>query len=228
MPFIAFPPETLRFLADLRSSNSHEWFRAHRREYDTYCLEPAKAFVLEAGRVIQAFVSDIRAEPRVLGSIFRIKHDNRYKRHDRPYKDHLDFWFWEGERKRAVSGLFVRISPDFVGIGAGCHRFDPERLRRFRSAVVDRDSGPLLDRIVQEIEVLRYPVGGLHYKRLPKGVPAGPRPSRFLRFNALYVHVDEPASLAVDPALLPACKRHWRALAPLHRWITRYVQSPET
>jgi uncharacterized protein (DUF2461 family) len=59
----------------------------------------------------------------VLGSILRIHRDTRFSRDPSPYKDHLDFWFWEGER-RAVSGFFARLTPEHLGVGASCHGLD--------------------------------------------------------------------------------------------------------
>ena len=67
----------------------------------------------------------IATEARVNGSIFRINRDTRFSKDKTPYKDHLDFWFWEGQRKTALSGLFLRIAPAAVTVGAGAHGFDP-------------------------------------------------------------------------------------------------------
>jgi uncharacterized protein (TIGR02453 family) len=220
-----FPDETLAFLRAVRANNDREWFHAHRRDYEQFYVEPAKAFVEEVGRKLRSFIPRICAEPRILGSIFRINRDVRHAQQDRPYKDHIDFWFWEGERARAVSGFFTRLSPDFVGIGAGCHGFDKERLPVFRESVADPASGRALARAAAEIEEQGYKLSGQGYKRFPKGYPTDGPASRFLLFKALYVHVDEPVRTAVeDGAMIETCVRHWRALAPLHRWITRSVQ----
>jgi uncharacterized protein (DUF2461 family) len=75
----------------------------------------------------------------VLGSIFRINRDTRFSKDKRPYKDHLDFWFWEGDRKAASSGLFARVSPDGVIVGAGALL---ERWRAF---------APLHRRVVRQV-----------------------------------------------------------------------------
>ena len=222
MSFLRFPDETLHFVRELRANNNREWFHAHSKDYENFYVAPAKEFVEEAGRQIRSFIPDIRAEPKILGSIFRINRDSRYAKQGKPYKDHLDFWFWEGERKEAVSGLFVRIAPEFVGIGAGCHGFDKERLEIFREAVANPRLGELLVEEVTAIENAGYVVQGYAYKRLPS--VQGPE-ARFLHFKALYVHTDEPAQIATQNGkLMAACVRHWRALGGLHRWLTSFVQ----
>ncbi|HZC99928.1 MAG TPA: DUF2461 domain-containing protein [Actinomycetes bacterium] len=226
--FNGFPPETLRFLQELQVNNRKDWFEAHRADYERFWLAPAQAFVVAAGEVLAELAPDIRAEPRVLGSIFRINRDTRFSRNPRPYKDHLDFWFWEGERRRAVSGFFVRLTPEFVAIGAGCHGIDPERLARFRQAVVDRSSGAELAGIAARLEAAGYQLGGAVLKRPPAGFASGGPAGRFLLHKALFVHHDEPIDQRVhSDAILEGCGRHWRALAPLHRWLTDNVQTSE-
>ena len=68
--------------------------------------------------------------------------DTRFSKDKTPYKDHLDFWFWEGERRRALSGFYMRITPTQLGIGVGAHGFDTEGLAAFRAAVIDTKAGP--------------------------------------------------------------------------------------
>ena len=226
-PAFAFPPDTVAFLEDLRSDNDKRWFEANRHRYRASYVEAAKAFVEAAAPVLAGIVPGIRAEPRVLGSIFRINRDTRFSADKRPYKDHLDFWFWHGERRAAVSGLFVRISPDAVGVGAGSHGFDRIAVGRFRAAVVDDAVRAELAGTVDRIEQAGYRIDGQTYKRVPTGYQPGADGSaaRLLRHSALFVHHDEPADLALDAdRLLPTLDRHWTMLAPLHRWLVTYVQ----
>jgi uncharacterized protein (TIGR02453 family) len=225
--FAGFPPETIRFLRELRVKNRKDWFDAHRSDYEAFWLTPAKAFVVAAGQQLTELAPGIRAEPRVLGSIFRINRDTRFTRDAGPYKDHLDFWFWEGERRHAVSGFFARLTPELFGVGAGCHGLDPEQLTRFRQAVADPSSGADLAGIAQRLKMAGYQLGGATLKRPPAGFADGGGPAaRFLLHKALFVHHDEPADERVhDDAVLAICMRHWSALAPLHRWLTDNVQA---
>jgi uncharacterized protein (TIGR02453 family) len=223
--FDGFPPETIGFLREVRANNHRDWFDAHRGDYEALWVTPAKAFVVAAGQQLAELVPGIRAEPRVLGSIFRINRDTRFARDAGPYKDHLDFWFWEGERRRAVSGFFARLTPELLGVGAGCHGLDPERLTRFRQAVADPSTGAELAGIAQRLEAAGYQLSGATLKRPPAGFPGGGPAGRFLLHKALFVHHDEPADERVQTeAVLATCMRHWSALAPLHRWLTGNVQ----
>ena len=225
--FGGFPPETIRFLRELRLNNRKEWLDAHRSDYEAFWVAPARAFVVAAGQGLAELAPGIRAEPRVMGSIFRITRDTRFTRDAGPYKDHIDFWFWEGERRRAVSGFFARLTPDFLGVGAGAHGLDPERLTRFRQAVADPSSGADLAGIAQRVEAAGYELGGAALKRPPAGFADSGPAGRFLLHKALFVHCEEPADERVHAdAVLTTCMRHWSALAPLHRWLTDNVQAP--
>src|SRR5689334_19383589 len=110
MAFAGFAPEALRFLADLRAHNEREWFHAHRAQYDSLLLEPSRDFVEAMGEELAPFAPDVNADPRVGGSIFRIARDTRFSKDKRPYKDHLDLWFWQGAGKsRERPGFWFRL-----------------------------------------------------------------------------------------------------------------------
>jgi uncharacterized protein (DUF2461 family) len=165
--------------------------------------------VLAAGERLRPIAPTIRAEPRILDSIFRINRDARFTKDKRPDKDHLDFWFWEGGRKTAVSGFFARVSLDFVGIGAGGHGFSQEQLIAFRRALGDPAIASELGQVAAGLSKAGYTLSG----------EVSPR-SRFL-----YVHLDEPAEEASRATLVNTCERHWRALSALHRWLVDHVQA---
>src|SRR5262249_21978378 len=97
--FAGFQYELLEFLAGLRAHNDRTWFQAHREEYESLLLEPARDFVEAMGEELARFAPDVNADPRVGGSIFRIARDTRFSKDKRPYKDHLDLWFWQGAGK---------------------------------------------------------------------------------------------------------------------------------
>ncbi|SLM49942.1 conserved protein of unknown function [Nitrospira japonica] len=224
MASVRFPDDTLAFLHELKDNNTREWFSAHVQDYQQCCVEPAKAFVIAAGRELRELIPGIHAEPSIMGSIFRMNRDARYAK-ETPYKTHLDFWFWEGERNQAVSGMFARVAPDFLGIGAGCHGFGKERLPMFRRAVADPRQGARLAEVARTAAEKGYVLKGKAYKRYPRDFRTDGLAAEFLLYGALYVHVDEPVRLVTrNGAMLEACVRHWRELAALHEWITEFVQ----
>lgn len=222
----AFTPQTQTFLRDLSAHNDREWFTAHRAQYQAAYVEAAKAFVVAAAPELERIAPGVRAEPRVLGSIFRINRDTRFSPDKRPYKEHLDLWFWEGERRTAPSGFSLRVTPDMVAIGAGANHLSREGVDRYRAAVCDAQAGAELVEIVSELETKGWDLGEPRLKRLPRGwVAVDPDAEPLLRRDSLFLARREPAELAVDAErLMPTCVEVWTRLAPLHRWLVAHVR----
>jgi uncharacterized protein (TIGR02453 family) len=224
MSAFRFPAETVKFLTDLRAHNDRAWFDANRARYESGYIEPAKAFVEVIGPELDDLVPNIHAEPWVRGSIFRINRDIRFSSDKRPYKDHLDFWFWEGDRKTAVSGLFLRVWPDGVVVGAGAHGFDKHRLGAYRDAVADAITGRELVGIVRDLAASGHEVGGETYRRLPRGYEADGMTERLLRHSALFVHAELPPKTATSTRFIDTVLGKWRRFSPLHSWLVANLQ----
>lgn len=224
--FAGFPPETRSFLRSLGEHNEKAWFDGHREDYERWWLAPARAFVEAIGPELASLEPELTAEPRVNGSIMRINRDVRFSADKRPYKDHLDFWFWEGPRRRdAVSGVFARLTADTFSAGVGAHHFDPERLREYRQAVVDPSRGASLAGAVAAVEKAGLEVLGERYSKPPAGFRADGDAARLLRFGALWT-VEEASADAVaeSPDVVDFCLTHWRAALPIHRWLVDTLQ----
>ncbi|HVY37491.1 MAG TPA: DUF2461 domain-containing protein [Polyangia bacterium] len=221
MTFPGFPKQTVRFVAGLRDNNDRAWFEAHRADYQQALLNPAVAFIQALAPRLRKIDPDIQVEPRVNGSILRINRDIRFAKDKSPYKDHLDLWFWTGERKGwESSGFFFRLSCDRLLLGAGMHQFTAVALPRYRAAVRDARRGAALTALVSRLRRAGYQVGTEAYKRLPPGVPADHPRAALLRHGGLHASWQGrlPRELGTA-AFVPFAARHFAALAPLHRWL---------
>jgi len=219
--FGGFGTETLRFLRDLTKDNSKAWFDENRPRYEAHYLEPAKDFICALEEPLRELWPKLHVEPRVNGSIFRINRDVRFSKDKTPYKNHLDLWFWEGERKTALSGLFFRLTGDQLYIGAGAHHFSREVLPSYRNAVVNPRQGAALLKVEKQLKDAGLTLDGEHYVKLPRGFDAqGSEIDRLLKFNSLIAcHViDHPPSLGA-PQFLDYCLDKWRQVLPVHKWL---------
>ena len=222
--FTGFPREGFAFLADLATDNTRAFFDAHREIYESALLEPAKGFVIALGEQLQARVAPgIRAEPRVNGSILRITRDTRFTTDKRPYKDHLDIWFWEGDApSRERPGLSVRLRPATVVLSAGIHRLEPATLAAYRAAVDDDRSGEALEVAIEDARMLRgVKLGGLAYKRVTRGFDADHPRAELLRHGALYVSGEWKLPRAASgPGFVGWVADRLEQMAPVERWLT--------
>jgi uncharacterized protein (TIGR02453 family) len=222
--FAGFPSEGLELLAGLAENNTREYFDAHRDVYESALLAPAKAFVVALGEELHARVSPgLRAEPRVNGSILRINRDTRFTTDKRPYKEHLDLWFWEGEGpSREHPGYFIRVRPETVALGAGMHRFDGRALAAYRAAVAADDTGRALEEALAAANAVRgVAVGAPALKRVPRGFDADHARADLLRHDGLFVGGEWRLPRAVSrPAFVGWTADRLERMAPVERWLT--------
>ena len=223
---IGFGPKTKKFLRALGRNNDKAWFDSHRREYEAYYLAPAKAFVEAVGPKLEKLSPNIVWEPRVNGSIFRVNRDIRFSKDKTPYKDYIDMWFWEGQRKTAVSGYFVRITNNSVHLGAGSHGFSREALASYRKAVQDEASAKSLASVAKRLERTGYALGGKTYKKPPRGFSGNAAAEELVLHSALWAGVDRKSPPEMASAkFVTYCMKEWRKMAPLHRWLIDHVRA---
>jgi len=222
--FDGFGPKTTKFLRDLGRNNEKAWFDAHRAEYEAYYLEPAKAFVEAVGPRIERFAPNVSWEPRVNGSIFRVNRDIRFSKDKTPYKDHIDLWFWEGQRKTALSGFYLRIRDRSIELGTGSHGFAKESLAQYRRRLMDDSAAKALGSVLKRLQRAGYEIHKKTYKQLPRGFEGSSVAGELVLYSGLSARV----ARKVPPELRSSkfvtyCAKEWRRLAPLHRWLMDHV-----
>ncbi len=222
--FRGFGPKTRKFLRELGRNNDKAWFDAHRADYEDYYLEPAKAFVEAVGPKVEKFAPNIVWEPRVNGSIFRVNRDIRFSKDKTPYKDHIDLWFWEGQRKTALSGFYLRIRDKTIYLGAGSHGFQKEALARYRQKMNDDKAAKSLAALVKRLGRGGYQIHGKTYKKPPPGFSGSAAGQELVLYSGMSAGVERksPPELA-SAKFATYCAREWKKLAPLHRWLLEQV-----
>lgn len=219
--FAGFPRETFSFLEGMAANNDKAWFEANRPLYEAGYLAPARAFVDVMGPRLRALSPAVQFEARVNGSISRVNRDTRFSRDKRPYKDHLDLWFWHGERKGWTQpGFFMRLSAEAVWLGCGMHHFEDECMTRYREAVVNDRSGEALVKAIASVEAAGdYAVGGMDRKQVPRGYDKdGPR-ARFLRWESLPAMARVSPAEAQGPDFADRAFVHFRNTWPVGQWL---------
>lgn len=228
MGFEGFPRECIEFYRDLARNNDTAWFAAHKADYEEYVLRPARLFIMDMGDRLNTIVPGINADPRVNRSIFRIYRDTRFRHDKTPYKTHLGIWFWEGIAPRMeCSGFYFHLESDRIVLGAGIYRFPENLLDKYRERVVDRGHGAALSRAVAETTAGgRYTLGGVRYKRVPRGYDPSHPNAALLLHDGFSVGTESgiPEEL-FSPALLDYCMERFIPTLSIHRWLTEFLES---
>ena len=223
--FNGFPLELKQFFEQLKKNNNKAWFDAHRQDYDSFVMEPARDFVTVLGEKLRIIAPAVRAIPKVNQSLFRINRDIRFSADKRPYKTHLGLWFWEGDSKRMeCSGFYFHLEDNRLMLGTGMHVFPRKHLAVYRDAVADKKSGMQLAASIEQVTKRGYPVGGEHYKRVPRGYePDHPR-AELLLYNGLFASTELPPAEALgSPDIVEAAFGHYSNMLPLHDWLKSNV-----
>ncbi len=219
--FKGFSQEMLTFFEHLKKNNKKEWFDAHKKEYERFVMDPARAFVLDMGEKLRTIAPGIQAIPKVNQSLFRINRDIRFSNDKSPYKTNLGIWFWEGKRKRMeCSGFYFHFGDGKLMLGTGMHMFSPEHLKGYREAVVDKNHGRRLADAVAEVSGKGYLIGVKHYKRVPRGLDAGHERAEFLLHKGLTAMKEQEIPKAFfSGAIIDYAFSSFKDMSPIHEWL---------
>ena len=225
--FDGFPKGTFDFLAELTEHNNREWFTANRARYESYYLAPALAFIEALGPRLVAEVSrDTKYEARVNGSLFRINRDVRFSADKTPYKNHIDMWFWQGERKGwETPGFFMRLEPHQWALGAGMHHLGKDALAAYRAAVIEDRDGEALEAAVAKLAGTGLEIGGSSRKTVPRGYDASHPRAAFLLHEALFaMHYGPVPAEAHTPGFVEVCLGYFKAASPISAWLAEVLR----
>lgn len=228
-PFHGLPKGGVKFLRELAENNNRDWFEAHREVYQNELLEPMQAFVDALGMRLQQTYPQLDFDPAAngSGSLTRIYRDVRFSKNKEPYKPWLALRMWHGPFDRKVGpGFFVRISPDGVGLFSGCWHFDKPILAAWREWV---DRGTNMDELGAAVAdmVARgvTGVGGLTYKRVPRGYDKDHARAELLKHDGLYAILDPlPAKVIHSKDLVEQCAASLERVQKLHEWLVDFYE----
>jgi uncharacterized protein (TIGR02453 family) len=222
--FRGFPPETLRFLRQLKRNNNRAWFLAHKDVYELKVKAPMIELVLELGFAMQRFAPELVVEPQ--RAIYRIYRDIRFSADKRPYKTHVAAIFVpRGIPKKTGACLYFHIEPAEVVVAGGIYMPDPATLRILRQHIATHWE-ELIE--ITNQRSFRKLLGNLQGERLvrqPSGFPADHPAIDVLRQKQFYVTQSEPAELAEGPKLLPRLLTLFSAMIPLVRFLNTPLKS---
>lgn len=222
MAFSGFSASAPALLAELAQNNQREWFQSHSAAFEELLIAPAKELVVALGQRLQQLDPELRAVPRVRGSIKAFELRRRFQQRERPpYKEYLDVWFWSGPRREwDNSGFFLRLGASSLTLAGGMIEFQKEALARYRAAVVDEQRGAALATIVSELRAGGYVVGGKSYKQTPRGISADSPRAALALHSGIFATYDSalPAELTT-PAFVDFCFEHFSRMFALHGWL---------
>jgi len=138
--YATFSPESLRFLAELKSNNNRDWFNANKTRYEEDVLDVALCFIQSMQDPLADFAPHFTAIPRRIGgSLMRVYRDTRFSKNKTPYKTNIGIQFRHEQAKDVhAPGYYVHIDPEQVFLGVGMWRPAADALRGIRERIAEK------------------------------------------------------------------------------------------
>lgn len=204
MTFTGFPEAALDFYDDLEVDNTKSFWDAHKAIYDESVKAPMVA------------LTDALAQEFGAAKVFRPYRDVRFAKDKTPYKNHQGAFVGVGP----ATGWYVEVAAPGVRVGGGVYEMSGERLAAMREAMADDRTGPLLERILGDLERGGFGIAGDRLKTVPRGYDKEHPRIELLRMKTVLGMREygfEPFIHTAD--LLDRVRQDWRRLRPLVNWV---------
>ena len=203
--FAGFSAETFEFFDQLASHNERPWFQAHRERYERLCREPMRQLIAALG-----------GDPDT-SRITRINRDTRFSRNKAPYRTYI---------AGGVDGNYLHLSAAALYVGTGIYKPEARVLERFREAIVEKASGPRLQKIVTSLREKGYDVETHErLKSAPRGFAADHPRIDLLRMKDIFAGKTFPrAPWLCTTEALDRVRKTIADIRPLRDWIRDNVE----
>jgi uncharacterized protein (TIGR02453 family) len=207
-----FSAKTFDWLAGLEADNSKRYFAAHR---DTYERDVRGA--------LEALLEELALELGGAVKVFRQQRDVRFSHDKSPYKTRTYGVILD--RPESLAALYAQLSATGLFAGTGYYGMAPDQLARFREAVADDATGPVLERAVTIAQAAGAEIFGEALKTAPRGYSREHPRVHLLRHRSLIAGRGlEPGRGGIDrDAALDHARATWAACAALNAWLDAHV-----
>lgn len=218
-----FTPDFVDFFKDLAANNHKEWFHANKKRYETSVKKPFSAFVEVLIAEIQKHDPELQVE--VKDCLSRINRDIRFSKDKTPYNLNCTAFVSRGGKKdKSIPGIFLRFSPEEVGIMIGCFGLSKEQLLGVRTTIqndlpkfqaVYSDPG-----LAGKFGVLK----GEEHKRIPPEFKDTHAVEPLIARKQFYMVALKDPGLLSQEGLLEEIMDHWHTARPLNEYLMEAIQ----
>lgn len=218
MAFQGFTNETSDFLWELSFNNERPWFLAHKEQFLRVVDQPFRALAADTFALMRQ-----RCPERELQlHVSRIYRDARRLFGRGPYKDHLWFMIYEGDKHEPGPCFWFELAPATYSYGMGFWEATPAQAEAYRRQI---DANPArFERLIRPVEAKKYRLYGAEYKR-----PKAERPEPIARwYNRRSVSVGREYDFGGDalseklPLLAADC---FSELLPLYDYFCAFFRA---
>ena len=209
--FRGFPAAGLDFFTALAANNNRDFWLANKTTFEASVRDPMIAFLDSVADEFGTF------------HLFRMNRDVRFSKDKSPYKTA------QAAVTETEGGAthYLQLGADGLFVGGGMYHLAKDQLARFRAAVADDRTGPVLERAIAAVRKGRVEVSHGFEAPLvtaPKGYPKDHPRIELLQWKGVIAHkqLGAPAWLHTRRAAAEIVKV-WRTSAPLLAWLDENV-----
>jgi uncharacterized protein (TIGR02453 family) len=195
--------------------------------YERLAVDNTRAFWLDNkdtyASAVRAPLDALLGELEEFGPfhVFRPHKDVRFAKDKTPYKEHQGA-FGEVE---GGTGYYLQLSASGLMAATGYYQMASDQLARFRAAVDDDDTGPVIAAITADLAGRGYSIGAIgELKTAPRGYPKDhPRIELLRRKGLMASRTWDHAGWMATRAVVKRVRDAWNGAADMNAWLDAHV-----
>ena len=218
-----FTPDFIEFFKDLAKNNHKGWFHENKKRYETSVKNPFTIFLSDLIDEIQKFDKELNIEPK--DCILRINKDVRFSKDKTPYNlSYTAFISYTGKKDKSIPGLFLRFSPEEIGIMAGCYGVSKEQLLGIRKTI-QADLKQFKALYSDKELVSKFgSIQGEEHKRIPKEFQSTHLLEPLIAKKQFYLVAMRETELLTSDNLISVIMEYWHAARPLNNYLIKAIK----
>ncbi|MEO9965795.1 MAG: DUF2461 domain-containing protein [Reichenbachiella sp.] len=219
-----FDQDFVDFFKDLAKNNKQEWFHANKKRYESSIKKPFEGFLKDLILSMRQEDSTITVEPK--DCTLRINRDLRFSKDKTPYNLHYSAVVSStGRKDKSVPGIFLRFTPEEVGIMGGAYVLDKEQLQAVRSSIAENPKA--FQQLITDPSFISVfgKLKGEESKRIPFEFQSVFQNEPLVAKKQFYFVATHPADLITSDQLLETVIAHWHAARPLNEYFTKSMRT---
>jgi len=217
---------TLKFLKDLKKSNTKEWFDANRKMYEVAKQDfetLIQSVITQHGKKDEEIIS---LKPR--DCMFRINRDIRFSKDKSPYKTNFGAFINKGGKKSIYAGYYFHCEPGENFVGGGLWMPMPDALKKVRQEIdycFDEFSKIVNNKKFKSVYGDLYKGEEMLLSRPPKGYNDDNPAIEFIKLKSFIAMRKLEDKDMTDKNLLKKITDSFDALQPMIKFLNRALET---
>ncbi|WP_111307221.1 DUF2461 domain-containing protein [Confluentibacter sediminis] len=219
-----FTPDFVEFFMDLAKNNHKDWFHENKKRYELSVKKPFTLFLTDLITEIQKFDPTLAIESK--DCILRINKDIRFSKDKTPYNLYYTaFISAGGKNDKSIPGLFLRFSPEEIGIMAGCYGVSATQLLGIRNTI--QADIAIFKKLYTDKKLIDKfgSIQGEELKRIPKEFQATYEKEPLIAKKQFYVVAMREPELLTSDHLINEIMLYWHTARPFNDYLTKAIKS---